>query len=177
MGYKGELDISREMGTLRRHAATAVTSGASKAADDGRVAFDAYTRAQTTMHPPMRASYRPSKGGFVLMFAVSPSRPRFRHLSVTPPLKVNTTGRNRRPVVVTGWRARSVEVPRGFIYNGAILQREATGRKVVSARGYLISRGAMPSPAELLARCRADVIVAAENAIGDALIRGVTYAE
>lgn len=130
------------------------------AADRGVRTFDAYAQAETTTHPPMSARVLTSKRFNKITLAVSGKLPTYRYVKVSPGLDTPTTGRNRRAVSVTGWSNRAVSVPRGFVFNGTILQREQSSRYVSSAKNYLVEHGALPSPAEILARCKSDVVSA-----------------
>ena len=176
MGFKGDLDIRRDVERMTRQDVAALSAGARKASKQGVAAFDQYAQTQTTTHPPMRATVRPVRGGYVLSFAVSPRVPTYKYITVHPSLTTNTTGRNRQLVTVTGWRGHTVSVPRGFIWDGIILMRKSeTDRKLTSARDYLISQGALPTPAEILARCVGSVYLAVDDAIGAEFVQGVSY--
>ena len=141
---------AREVEELRKRLGVAAARGVR--------AFDAYAQAETTTHPPMSARVLTSKRFNKITLAVSEKLPTYRYVKVSPGLDTPTTGRDRRAVSVTGWSNRAVSVPRGFVFNGTILQRDQSRRYVDRAKTYLIEHGALPSPAEILARCKSDVV-------------------
>lgn len=139
-----------------------------RAAERGVRAFDSFARTETTMHPPISARVSFGKYSQKITLAVSGRVPTLRYVRVTP--DVETTGRNRQPITVTGWTNKVVQVPRGFIWFGnyytvqkrnyVFQRRENAVRAFDSARRYLIERDALPTPAELLARCKNEVTMA-----------------
>lgn len=165
-GYKAELDrlSGKELDNLRGRL--------NRAAERGVRAFDAYAHAKTTTHPPISSRVRYSKSAGTITLAVSGAVPSLRYVRVEPPFYVDTTGRNRQLVTVTGWTGLTVPVPRGFIWNGIILQRRETGRKLDNAKFYLMEHGALPTPAEILARCAGYVVEEVEKVLGQV---GVSY--
>lgn len=130
-----------------------------RAAARGVKAFDAFAHSATETHPPIAAHVSHSKRENKLILAVSGRAPTFRLVKVDPGLSTPTTGRNRQKVTVSGWSSRSVSIPRGFVWNGTVMQRlEGYGRDFTSARRYAAAHGALPSPAQILARCQSEVI-------------------
>lgn len=164
--YKAELDklSVRELDNLRGRL--------NRAAERGVRAFDAYAHSKTTTHPPISARVRYSRAAGTITLAVSGAVPSLRYVRVSPSLDVSTTGSKRQLVTVTGWTGRTVPVPRGFIWNGIILQRRETGRKLDNAKFYLMEHGALPTPAEILARCAGSVVEEVEKVLGQV---GVSY--
>lgn len=118
---------------------------------------------------PMGTHVSMSKKGVTIRHGVSARALSVRDLHVTPALSHPTTGANRQRVTVEGKRGNAVEVPRGFIWNGAIFMRDETGRKVSSAKGWLVAAGADPSPAAMLGACGGDVL----DAEADRLMQGL----
>lgn len=165
-GYKAELDklSGKEMDNLRGRL--------NRAAERGVRAFDAYAHSKTTTHPPISARVRYSKSAGTVTLAVSGAVPSLRYVRVEPSLDADTTGRSRQLVTATGWTGRAVPVPRGFIWRGIILQRRETGRKLDNAKPYLMGRGALPRPSEILARCVGSVVTEVEAVLGQV---GVSY--
>lgn len=143
-----------------------------RAAERGVRVFDAYAHSKTTTHPPISARVRYSRVAGTLTLAVSGAAPSLRYVRASPSLDVDTTGSKRQPVTVTGWTGLTVPVPRGFIWNGIILQRRETGRKLDNAKFYLMEHGALPTPAEILARCAGSVVEEVEKVLGQV---GVSY--
>lgn len=164
--YKAELDklSGRELDNLRGRL--------NRAAERGVRAFDAYAHEETTTHPPISARVRYSKSAGTVMLAVSGAVPSLRYVRVSPSLWTDTTGNRRQSVTVTGWTGRVVQVPRGFIWHELILQRRENRRKLDNARSYLIEHGALPTPAEILARCVGSVVEGVEKVLGQV---GVSY--
>lgn len=118
---------------------------------------------------PMGTHVTMSKKGVTIRHGVSARALSVRDLHVTPALSYPTTGAMRQRVTVEGKRGNAVEVPRGFIWNGAIFMRDETGRKIASAKGWLMAAGADPSPAAMLGACGGDVL----DAEADRLMRGL----
>ena len=164
--YKAELDklSDKEMDNLRGRL--------NRAAERGVRVFDAYAHSKTTTHPPISARVRYSRAAGTITLAVSGVAPSLRYVRVSPSLDVDTTGNRRQLVTVTGWTGLTVPVPRGFIWNGIILQRRETGRKLDNAKFYLMEHGALPTPAEILARCVGSVVEEVEKVLGQV---GVSY--
>lgn len=178
MGYKSADDeFHRDWLSIDKQTREAMREQMKTAGARGVAAFDAYAHSHTTMHPPMYSAVKESKDAFTVTLAVSGKVPTYGYVKVTPPLTTDTTGANRQPVTVSGWRGRSVTVPRGFIWNEVILQRKSDhDRKLVNAKYYLRAHGALPTPAEVLARCAGAVTEAVESAVDDALnVQGVKY--
>lgn len=174
MGYR--VDFSRsykaDLAALSGKEMDNLRGRLNRAAACGVWAFDAYAHAKTTTHPPISARVRYSKSAGTVTLAVSGAVPSLRHVRVEPSLDVDTTGRSRQLVTVTGWTGRAVPVPRGFIWRGVILQRRETGRKFDNAKPYLMERGALPRPSEILARCAGAVVTEVEAVLGQV---GVSY--
>lgn len=118
---------------------------------------------------PMGTHVTMSKKGVTIRHGVSARALSLHSLHVTPALSHPTTGANRQRVTVEGKRGNAVEVPRGFIWNETILMRDETGRKVASAKGWLVAAGADPSPAAMLGACGGDVL----DAEADRLMQGL----
>lgn len=174
MGYR--VDFSRsykaDLATLSGKEVDNLRGRLNRAAERGVRAFDAYAHSKTTTHPPISARVRYAKSAGTVMLAVSGVVPSLRYVRVEPSLDADTTGNRRQLVTVTGWTGRAVQVPRGFIWNSIILQRRETGRKLDNARQYLIEHGALPTPAEILARCVGSVVEEVEKVLGQV---GVSY--
>lgn len=138
----------------------------SRAAERGVKAFDSYAHTKTETHPPMAAHLHFSKRYNTITLAVSGMYPSFDLVKVNPGLETPTTGRNRRRVTVTGWTNRAVTVERGFVWNGLVQRRlEDFNRRFTSARPYLLSIDALPSPAQIFFRCRGEVVSAVMEAL------------
>lgn len=135
---------SKEMDSLRGRL--------NRAAARGVRVFDAYAHSKTTTHPPISARVKYSRASGTVTLAVSGKIPSLRYVRVSPTLDVDTTGRKRQLVTVTGWMGRSVAVPRGFIWRGIILRR-GDRKKLENAKAYLAEHGALPRPSEILSRC------------------------
>lgn len=174
MGYR--VDFSRsynaDLAALSGKEMDNLRGRLNRAAERGVRAFDTYAHSQTTTHPPISARVRYSRVAGTITLAVSGAAPSLRYVRVEPSLDVDTTGRNRQLVTVTGWTGLTVPVPRGFIWNGIILQRRETGRKLDNAKFYLMEHGALPTPAEILARCAGSVVEEVEKVLGQV---GISY--
>ena len=118
---------------------------------------------------PMGTHVDASRKGITIRHGVSARAISIRDLNVTPPLSQPTTGAMRQRVTVEGRRGNAIEVPRGFIWNGTVFMRDATGRKIAPAKNWLIAAGADPSPAAMLGACGGDVL----DAEADRLMRGL----
>ena len=178
MGYKSARDeFNRGLLSIDKRARLAMREQMKTAGARGVAVFDAYAHSHTTMHPPMFSAVKEAKDAMTVTLAVSGKVPTYGYVRVTPAITTDTTGANRQLVTVSGWRGRSVTVPRGFIWNGVILQRKsAQDRKLVNAKHYLRTSGALPTPAEVLAKCAGAVTEAVESAVDDALkVQGVKY--
>lgn len=118
---------------------------------------------------PMGHTIIASKSGVTIRLAVS-SRPlSIRDLRVRPGLGSPTTGSRRAAVHVMGRVGKDIEVPRGFIWNGSVFMRDATGRKIANAKTFLIKSGADPSPARMLGEAQDDVAAAALAVLSEAI--------
>ena len=174
MGYR--VDFSRsyraDLAALSGKEMDNLRGRLNRAAERGVRAFDAYAHSKTTTHPPIFARVRYSRVAGTITLAVSGAAPSLRYVRVSPSLDVDTTGSKRKLVAVTGWTGLMVPVPRGFIWNGIILQRRETGRKLDNAKFYLMEHGALPTPAEILARCTGSVVEEVEKVLGQV---GVSY--
>lgn len=174
MGYR--VDFSRsykaDLAALSGKEMDNLRGRLNRAAERGVRVFDAYAHSKTTTHPPISARVRHSKSAGTVTLAVSGAVPSLRYVRVEPSLDADTTGRNRQLVTVMGWTGSSVPVPRGFIWRGIILQRRETGRKLDNAKPYLMERGALPRPSEILARCAGTVVTEVEAVLGQV---GVSY--
>lgn len=174
MGYR--VDFSRsymaDMAALSGKEMDNLRGRLNRAAERGVRAFDAYAHSRTTTHPPISARVRYSRVAGTIILAVSGKAPSLRYVRVSPWLDVDTTGSRRQPVTVTGWTGLTVPVPRGFIWNGIILQRRETDRKLGNAKFYLTEHGALPTPAEILARCAGSIVEEVEKVLWQA---GVSY--
>lgn len=118
---------------------------------------------------PMGTRITITKKGVTIRQAVSRRALSIRDLHVSPGLAMSTTGANRHRVTAEGKRGLVIEVPRGFVWNNTIFMRDQTGRKIASAKNFLIKSGADPSPAAMLGVAAGDVL-AAETA---ELLRGL----
>lgn len=174
MGYIGAAsrEYKAELDKLSEKDREDLLGRLNEAAARGVAAFDRYAHSNTTTHPPISAQVRRHKDSGTIMLAVSGWAPSLRYVRVEPSLYADTTGNNRRLVTVTGWTNRTVPVPRGFIWGGIILQRRETGRKLDNAKFYLMKHGALPTPAEILARCVGSVVEEVEKVLGQV---GVSY--
>lgn len=121
---------------------------------------------------PMGKQIRASKKGVTVKLFVAAKPVSLRRLQVRPGLSVPTTGRNRSAVHVAAEKGRDIEVPRGFVWNGGIFMRRENGRKIDSAKSFLVKAGADISPAAVLGRLKGDVIQAATDALLEGLDDG-----
>ena len=178
MGYKSARDeFNRDPLSIDKRTRRAMREQMKAAGARGVAVFDAYAHSHTTMHPPMFSAVKAAKDAITVTLAVSGRVPTYAYVRVTPAITTDTTGANRQLVTVSGWRGRSATVPRGFIWNCVILQRKsAQSRKLVNAKHYLRTIGALPTPAEVLAKCAGAVTEAVESSVDDALkVQGVKY--
>lgn len=118
---------------------------------------------------PMGTIIKVEKDGVTIRHGVSSKPVSIRELSVSPGLGTRTTGNNRQRVTVEGKRGVKVEVPRGFIWNGTIFMRNANGRGIAPAKGWIIRAGGDPSPAAMLGASANDVIDAETNKLLEGL--------
>ena len=122
---------------------------------------------------PMGTRITITNKGVTIRQAVSRRALSIRDLRISPGLGTPTTGANRHRVTAEGKRGLVIEVPRGFVWNNTIFMRDQTGRKIASAKNFLIKSGADPSPAAMLGVAAGDVL-AAETA---ELLRGLDDAK
>lgn len=116
---------------------------------------------------PLGAVVLQSSDGVTIRLRVSPAAVPLTVLQVSPDLSVDTTGARRKPVRVTGVKGRTIEVPRGFIWNTLIFQRQ--GKTFVYAKSFLVKALADPSPAYALGKSSGAVAESAINALMGAL--------
>lgn len=116
---------------------------------------------------PMGSEVSVSDTGSRIRVMVSSSPVKFQWLQVSPDLSVDTTGARRQPVRVTGVTGRTIEIPRGFIWNTLIFQRQ--GKTFVNAKSFLVKALADPSPAYALGKSSGAVADSAINALMGAL--------
>lgn len=116
---------------------------------------------------PMGSEVSVSDKGAKIRVMVSRAPVRLQWLQVSPDLSVDTTGARRQPVRVTGVNGRVVEVPRGFIWDTLIFQRQ--GKKIVNAKSFLVKSLADPSPAYALGKSSESVSSAALQALSGIL--------
>jgi hypothetical protein len=112
---------------------------------------------------PMGHRVKVSTSGVTLTLAVGTTPLSISSLDVRPGLGVATTGNNRQPVRVTGKKSLTVDVPRGFIWNGGVFMRRENLRKIDNAKPFLIKAGADPSPARMLWESQREVVEAATS--------------
>lgn len=118
---------------------------------------------------PMGHRVKVSTSGVTLTLAVSPKSISISELDVQPGLEVDTTGNNRQPVRVTARASKTVEVPRGFVWNGSVFMRRENSRKIDNAKPFLIKAGADPSPAAMLGTTQDAVAAAAVSVFTEAV--------
>ena len=159
MGCKAEtfFALPLELSKIKADQADALGVSLEVAAKRGVGEFSAFSVRETTTHPPMRAAVRVNRDGGTVQLWVATKRPLLEYVKIDPGLSEDTTGRNRRLVKVTGWRGRVVAVEKGFIWNGKVYKRNSSNKWFSAATRYLAARGALPSPAEILADCAQDV--------------------
>lgn len=167
MGYKAKtfFALPLELSKIKADQMDALGVSLEVAAKSGVGEFSAFSVRETTTHPPMRSVVRVTKGGGTVQLWVATKRPLLEYVQVDPGLSEDTTGRNRRLVKVTGWRGRVIAVEKGFIWNGKVYRRNRSNRWFSAATRYLAARGALPSPAEILADCA--------QSVADAVVGGV----
>lgn len=186
MGYNANSfkALSVDLSALSNASVEALTASLGDAAKAGVYKYDAITKVLTTMRPPMRDVVKVNKGkGGTITLWVSEKHPKEAYITIIPPLSTETTGRNRQPIRAIGWRGKAVEIPRGFIWNGVLYRRighpagevsksrrwyasdEDSTWHITKARKWLVDNGALPSPAQILAKCATEVAGAVVEAI------------
>lgn len=184
MGYKANSfkALAVDLSALSRASVEALTASLEDAAKAGVYKYDAIRKDLATTRPPMRAIVKVKKGkGGTIALWVSGKYPKEAHITIIPSLSTDTTGARRQPIRAIGWRGKAVEIPRGFIWNGVLYRRivhdpgHATlrwhyddvdaSRYITRARKWLVDNGALPSPAQILAKCADEVANAVAEAI------------
>lgn len=183
MGYNADSfkALSVDLSALSKASVEAFTASLGDAAKAGVYKYDAVTKALTTTRPPMRAVVKVNRGkGGTITLWVSEKHPKEAYITIIPPLSTDTTGSKRQPIRAIGWRGKAVEIPRGFIWKGVLYRRvvheagsairrwsydDYTGSHVTKARKWLVDNGALPSPAQILAKCADEVADAVVEAV------------
>lgn len=155
-----------------------IRSRTEKAVKAGQDVFNAYAVNHVTTHPTIRSATRTAKDSCTVTYQASIKWPKLKYVEVSPPLSQDTTGRNRQPVTVTGWRGKPVTIPMGFIWQSSLWRRDPSRlqywpagepysqQAIVYVSGrYLWGLDGLPRPADVLTRCAGDLIREVEGVL------------
>lgn len=169
MGYNADSfkALPVDLSALSKASVEALTASLGDAAKAGVYKYDAVAKALTTTHPPMRAVVKVNKGnGGTITLWVSMKHPKEAYITIIPSLSTDTTGAKRQPIRAIGWRGKAIEIPNGLIWGEKLYRRVGHGHgHITLARKWLVDNGALPSPAQILARCAVEVADAVSEAI------------